>query len=55
MRWKTRRIVRWTCSRWQLEPKIAAGDAEYGTAPYYVDLVERGIKAYLLTPDLNLI
>jgi hypothetical protein len=36
-----------------LEPKIAAGDAKYGTVPNIVGLEERGIKAYLPIPDLS--
>jgi len=46
-------LVDWTCSRWQLEPKIAVGDAKYGTVPNIVGLEERGIKAYLTIPDLS--
>jgi len=46
-------LVDWTCSRWKLEPKIAVGDAKYGTVPNIVGLEERGIKAYLPIPDLN--
>jgi len=46
-------LVDWTCSRWQLQPKIAAGDAKYGTVPNIVGLEERGIKAYLPIPDLS--
>jgi transposase len=46
-------MVDWTCSRWQLEPEIAVGDAKYGTVPNIVGLEERGIKAYLPTPDLS--
>ena len=46
-------LVDWTCSRWQLEPKIAVGDAKYGTVPNIVGLEKRGIKAYLPTPDLS--
>ena len=26
-------LVDWVCHRWQLAPKIAAGDAKYGTVP----------------------
>ena len=40
-------------SRWQLEPRIAVGDTNYGTVPNIVGLEERGIKAYLPTPDLS--
>jgi transposase len=46
-------LLDWTCSRWKLEPKIAAGDAKYGTVPNIVGLEKRGIKAYLPTPDLS--
>ena len=46
-------LVDWVCSRWQLAPKIAAGDAKYGTVPNIVGLEERGIKAYVPIPDLS--
>jgi len=46
-------MLDWTCSRWQLEPKIAVGDAKYGTEPNIVGLENRGIKAYLPIPDLT--
>jgi len=46
-------LVDWTCSRWQLEPKIAVGDAKYGTVPNIVGLENCGVKAYLPIPDLN--
>lgn len=46
-------LVDWTCSRWQLKPKIAIGDAKYGTVPNIVGLEGRGIKAYLPIPDLS--
>ena len=46
-------MMDWTCSRWQLEPKIAVGDAKYGTEPNIVGLENRGIKAYLPIPDLT--
>ena len=46
-------LVDWVCSRWHLTPKIAAGDAKYGTVPNIVGLEERGIKAYLPIPDLS--
>ena len=45
--------IDWTCSRWSIEPKIAVGDAKYGTVPNIVGLEERGIRAYLPTPDLS--
>lgn len=46
-------MVDWTCYRGQLGPKIAVGDAKYGTVPNIVGLEERGIKANLPTPDLS--
>jgi transposase len=46
-------LVDWVCSRWQLEPKIATGDAKYGTVPNIFGLEKRGIKAYLPIPDLS--
>ena len=46
-------MLDWTCSRWELEPKIAVGDAKYGTEPNIVGLENRGIKAFLPIPDLT--
>lgn len=46
-------LVDWVCSRWKIEPKLAAGDAKYGTVANIVGLLERGIKAYLPTSDLS--
>jgi len=46
-------LIDWTCSRWSLEPRIAVGDAKYGTVPNMVGLEKRGIKAYLPTADLS--
>lgn len=36
-----------------IDPKLAAGDAKYGTLANIVGLLERGIKAYLPTSDLS--
>jgi hypothetical protein len=46
-------LIDWTCSRWQLEPKIGTGDAKYGTVPNIVGLENREIKAYLPMADLS--
>ena len=46
-------MLDWTCSRWELEPKIAVGDAKYGTEPNIGGLENRGIKAFLPIPDLT--
>jgi len=46
-------LVDWVCSRWNVEPKLAVGEAKYGTVPNIVGLEERGIKAYLPTSDFS--
>jgi len=46
-------LVDWVSSRWMIEPKLAVGDAKYGTVPNIVGLEERGIKAYLPTSDFS--
>src|SRR5215210_703460 len=46
-------LVDWVCTRWRLEPKLAVGDAKYGTVPNIVGLEKRGIKAYLPTSDFS--
>src|SRR5215212_5721800 len=46
-------LVDWVRSRWKIQPKLAVGDAQYGTVPNIVVLEERGIKAYLPTSDFS--
>jgi transposase len=46
-------LVDWVCFRWRLEPKLAAGDAKYGTVPNIVGLEKRGIQAFLPTSDFS--
>ena len=46
-------LVDWVRSRWTIQPKLAVGDAKYGTVPNIVGLEERGIKAYLPTSDFS--
>jgi Transposase DDE domain len=46
-------LVDWVRYRWRIEPKLAVGDARYGTVPNIVGLEERGIKAYLPTSDFS--
>jgi transposase len=46
-------MIHWVCSRWDLEPEIAVGDAKYGTAPNIAGLEKAGIKAYLPLADLS--
>jgi hypothetical protein len=42
-----------TRSRWKIEPKLAVGDARYGTVPNIAGFEKRGIKAYLPTSDFS--
>jgi transposase len=46
-------LVDWVRFRWKLQPKLAVGDARYGTVPNIVGLEEREIKAYLPTSDFS--
>jgi transposase len=46
-------LARWARFRWRLHPKIAVGDAKYGTIPNIVGLEQDGICAYLPTADLS--
>ena len=46
-------LIHWVRSRWQLDTKIATGDAKYGTAVNIAGLEKAGIKAYLPIPDLS--
>jgi transposase len=46
-------LARWVRFRWQLKPKIAVGDAKYGTTENLVGLATDGIRAYLPTPDFS--
>ena len=46
-------LVDWVKSRWQLDPKLAVGDAKYGTVKNIVGLEEAGNKAYMPIPDLS--
>jgi transposase len=46
-------LVDWVRFRWKITPKLAVGDAKYGTVPNIVGLEERGIKAYLPTSDFS--
>ena len=46
-------LVDWVCDKWKLKPKLAVGDARYGTIHNIAGFEERGIKAYLATPDLS--
>lgn len=46
-------LVDWVRFRWKLQPKLAVGDARYGTVINIVGLEEREIKAYLPTFDFS--
>jgi transposase len=46
-------LLQWVCSRWNLKPSIAVGDAKYGTVANIVGLESQGIHAYLPTSDLS--
>ena len=46
-------LVDWVKTRCQLDPKIAVGDAKYGTIKNIVGLEKAGIKAYMPLPDLS--
>ena len=46
-------LTNWVCSRWNIQPKIAVGDAKYGTVQNFVGLEEAGIKAFLPIPELG--
>ena len=43
----------WTRFRWHLHPKIAVGDAEYGTVLNIAGLERSGIQAFLATADFS--
>ncbi len=44
-------LARWVRFRWKVHPKIAVGDAKYGTNPNIVGLEQDGIRAYLGRAD----
>ncbi len=46
-------LVDWVRARWRLKPKLAVGDAKYGTVPNIVGLEKRGIKPYIPTSDFS--
>jgi transposase len=46
-------LERWVRFRWHLHPKIAVGDAKFGTTPNIVGLETDGIHAYLAMPDFS--
>ena len=46
-------LTNWVCSRWDIQPEIAVGDAKFGTERNLVGLEKAGIKAFLPIPDLG--
>ena len=46
-------LMDWVCSRWDIQPQIAVGDAKYGTEQNFVGLEKAGIKAFLPIPNLG--
>lgn len=46
-------LARWTRFRWQLQPKIAVGNAKYGIIANIVALEADGIRAYVPIPDCS--
>jgi transposase len=46
-------LARWVRFRWQIHPRIAVGDAKFGTIPNIVGLERDGIQAYLAMPDFK--
>jgi transposase len=46
-------LINLVCTKWKLQPRIAVGDAKYGTFQNIAGLEEAGIKAYVPIPDLG--
>lgn len=46
-------LTNWVCSKWKLQPRIAVGDAKYGTFQNIAGLEDAGIKAFVSIPDLG--
>ncbi|MGB7096230.1 MAG: IS1182 family transposase, partial [Anaerolineales bacterium] len=46
-------LTYWVCSKWKLQPRLAVGDAKYGTFQNIAGLEDAGIKAFLSIPDLG--
>lgn len=44
-------LIRWSRFRWHLQPRIAVGDAKYGTVPNIVGLEQDGLRAYIPLPN----
>jgi hypothetical protein len=46
-------LARWARFRWGLQPRLAVGDAKYGTVTNIAGLEQDGIRAYLATSDFS--
>jgi len=46
-------LTNWVCSKWKLQPRLAVGDAKYGTFQNIAGLEDAGIKAFVSIPDLS--
>ena len=46
-------LARWVRFRWHLQPRIAVGDAKYGTVTNIAGLEQDGIRPYLPTSDFS--
>jgi transposase len=46
-------LARWVRFRWQIRPRIAVGDAKFGTIPNIVGLEQDGVQAYLAMSDFK--
>jgi transposase len=46
-------LTNWVCSKWDLLPRLAVGDAKYGTFQNIAGLENAGIKAFVAIPDLG--
>lgn len=46
-------LTNWVCTKWELQPRLAVGDAKYGTFQNIAVLEEAGIKAFVAIPDLS--
>jgi hypothetical protein len=46
-------LTNWVCTKWKLQPRLAVGDAKYGTFQNIAGLEESGIMAFVPIPDLG--
>jgi len=46
-------LTNWVCSKWKLHPRLAVGEAKYGTFQNNAGLEDAGIKTFMSIPDLG--